>query len=106
MQSVPEVENTVGGSESDTLVGDDGANTLTGNGGDDTLTGAGGIDTLNGGAGADTAQRWERRRPAGARDGLGGQQRRYGHDDPLPDEGQHRQVAGLPARGALTASLR
>jgi Ca2+-binding RTX toxin-like protein len=46
----PDVENVIGGSESDTLTGSGAPNFIDGRNGDDQLNGGGGDDTLDGGA--------------------------------------------------------
>jgi len=49
------IENTTGGSDSDTITGNNVSNTLAGGAGNDTLIGGAGNDTLDGGDGTDTA---------------------------------------------------
>lgn len=53
--SIKNIENFNGGSDSDTITGDANANSLNGGAGDDVLKGGAGADILDGGAGTDTA---------------------------------------------------
>jgi parallel beta-helix repeat protein len=53
-ETVPNIENVLGGSLNDSISGDGGANLLEGRIGNDVLVGLGGADTLNGLAGDDT----------------------------------------------------